>query len=67
MISKTFHVSELLFQARAMAQIPPGYVDEAMAFFTTEIVPDPMTFKRNSDQELINNFTAALQTVTNGK
>ncbi|WP_434424283.1 DUF4838 domain-containing protein [Nannocystis pusilla] len=67
LISKTFHVSEILFEGRALAQIPAGFVDEAMAFFMTEIVPDPMTFKRNSDQELIGNFTAALQTVTNGK
>lgn len=67
LVSKTFRVSEILFEGRALPQIPPGYVDEAMAFFMTEIVPDPMTFKRNSDQELINNFTAALQTVTSGK
>ena len=67
LISRTFRVSEYLFDGAAMPQIPAGYVDEALAFFNAEIVPDPMTFKRNSDAELIANFTAALNTVTGGK
>lgn len=67
LFSRTFRVSEYLFDGAAMPQIPAGYVDEALAFFNSEIVPDPMTFKRNSDAELLANFTAALNTVTGGK
>ena len=64
LFSKTFRLSEYLFELAAAAEVHRRTLDELRAYVRDVIAPDPMTVKRISPQGLTEAVEAAIKALT---